>query len=192
MTSTVRALALLPVRWSALALAAGFAAFGMWTECAVAMLVALAQVIAWRSCLPLAWEIAVSAAGVIAAVSSYLLLFERIAWWDIPTHFALNGLVAVLVARVLRAGEPSPGAIVASGVVVALVWELMELAGARWVDSSIHTAPADTLLDIAAGVSGAAVGSWLWRRGRAREAERHGDRDVARFPCPGRGAGDRR
>lgn len=162
-------LALLAVRWSGLALAAGFVAVGKWPEFAVAMLVALAQVISWRSALPLAWEIAVSAVSLFAAVSSYLLLFERVQWWDIPTHFALNGLVAVLAARVLRPAGPSSAAIVTCGVVAALVWELMECGGARWVDSSIYIAPTDTLLDIVAGASGAAVASLLWRRDRTPE-----------------------
>lgn len=166
-----RALALVPVRWSGLALAVAFAACGMWTEFAVAMLVALAQVVAWRSALPREWECAVSAASLFAAVSSYLLLFERFPWWDIPTHFVLNGLVAVLVARVLRSGDPTPAVIVASGAAVAVVWELLEVAGAMWVDSSIHTAPADTVGDIIAGILGAVVAALLWRRGRGQEAE---------------------
>jgi len=163
-----RYLALLPVRWSGLALALGFAGLGMWVECAVSMLVALAQVVAWRSSLPLAWEISSSAVCLFAAVSSFLLLFERISWWDVPTHLAANGLVAVLIARVLSLGEPSTAAIVRCGVAAAVVWEGMESAASRWVDSSIYTAPADTALDIAAGVSGSVLAAFLWRRGRDR------------------------
>ncbi|MEE1617823.1 hypothetical protein [Brachybacterium sp. J153] len=163
----VRALALLPVRWSGLALAAVFAGLGMWVECAVSMLVALAQVVAWRSSLPLAWEIGSSAVCLSAAVSSFLLLFERIPWWDVPTHLAANGLIAVLIARVLRPAGPSVAAIVRCGVAAAVVWEGMELAGSRWVDSAIYTAPADTALDIAAGVTGSVLAAFLWRRSRS-------------------------
>lgn len=158
--------ALLAMRWSGLALALGFAALQMWVEAAVAMLVALAQVVGWRWRLPIRWEAATSAACLIAAGSSFLLLYERIPWWDIPVHFALNGLLAVLVAHVVRSPSPSARAIVMTGAVLAVVWELMELAGSRWVDPSIHVAPADTALDIAAGLGGAASAALVWRRTR--------------------------
>ena len=70
-----------------------------------------------------------SAVCLSAAVSSFLLLFERIPWWDVPTHLAANGLLAVLIARVLRPAGPSVAAIVRCGVAAAVVWEGMELAG---------------------------------------------------------------
>lgn len=165
-----RLLALLLMRWSGLGLALGLAAFQMWVEVAVAMLVALAQVVAWRHRLPIPWEAAVSAACMIAAVSSFLLLYERFPWWDVPVHVTVTGVLAVLVAHVARRGAPSPRAIVVTGVVLAMLWELMELAGASWVDSSIYVAPADTALDIAAGVIGAAAAALLWHRtGRAEQ-----------------------
>lgn len=163
-----RLLALLLMRWSGLGLALAFAAFQMWVEVAVAMLVALAQVVAWRHRLPICWEAAVSAACMIAAVSSFLLLYERFPWWDNPVHVTVTGVLAVLVAHVVRRGAPSPRSIVVTGAVLAVVWELMESAGARWVDSSIYVAPADTALDIAAGVAGSAAAGLLWHRtGRA-------------------------
>lgn len=164
----LRLLALLLMRWSGLGLALGFAAFQMWVEVAVAMLVALAQVAAWRHRLPIPWEAAVSAACMIAAVSSFLLLYERFPWWDVPVHVTVTGVLAVLVAHVVRHGAPSPRTIVVTGAVLAVLWELMEFAGARWVDSSIDVEPADTALDIAAGVAGSAAAALLWHRtGRA-------------------------
>lgn len=156
-------LALLAVRWSGLALAAGLAVAGMRVEAAVAMLVALAQVTGWRSRLPLPWEIATSAIALTAATSSYLMLYERIGWWDMPVHFALNGVLAVLVARVVRSPWPSTAEVVVTGAVLAVVWELMELAGNRWVDSSIHVPPADTAGDLAAGLAGTVAAALLWR-----------------------------
>ncbi|WP_394216551.1 hypothetical protein [Brachybacterium vulturis] len=171
-----RLLALLLMRWSGLGLALGFAACQQWVEVAVAMLVALAQVVAWRHRLPLPWEAAVSAACLTAAVSSFLLLYERFPWWDVPVHVTVTGVLAVLVAHVVRRGSPSARAIMATGAVLAVLWELMELAGARWVDPSIYVAPADTALDIAAGVIGAAAAALLWHRpGRA---ERRGARPA--------------
>ena len=130
------------------------------------MLVALGQVVAWRSRLPLAWEVATSAACMAAAVSSYLLLFERISWWDIPVHALLNGLLAVLVARVVRS-DPSVVEIVVTGAILAVVWELMELAGHYWVDPSVEVAPADTALDLLAAL----VGSPSSRRGCGADGE---------------------
>lgn len=160
----VRRLALLPVRWSGLALAGGFAALGMWVEAAVAMLVALAQVVGWRSRLPLPWEVTTSAGCMIAAVSSFLLLYERIPWWDVPMHGVLTGLLAVLVARVAFSTSPSAAEVVMTGAALAIVWELMELAGWRWVDSSVEVAPLDTALDLVAGLAGAVSAAQLWKR----------------------------
>ena len=163
----LRGLAMLPVRWSGLAMALAFALLGHWVEAAVAMLVALGQVVGWRSRLPLPWEVATSAACLISAISSYLLLFERISWWDIPVHAVLNGLLAVLVARVVRCPDPSAAEVIATGAVLAVVWELMELAGHHWVDSSVYVAPADTALDLLAAIGGSVVAALLWR-GRHR------------------------
>lgn len=164
----VHSAAMLPVRWSGLAMALAFALLGHWVEAAVAMLVALGQVVGWRSRLPLPWEVATSAACLISAISSYLLLFERISWWDIPVHAVLNGLLAVLVARVLRCPDPSAAEVIVTGAVLAVVWELMELAGHHWVDSSVYVAPADTALDLLAAVGGSVVAALLWRRHRPR------------------------
>ena len=164
----VHSVAMLPVRWSGRAMALVLALLGHWVEAAVAMLVALGQVVGWRSRLPLPWEVATSAACLIAAISSYLLLFERISWWDIPVHAVLNGLLAVLVARVLRSPQPSAAEVIVTGTVLAVVWELMELAGHHWVDSSVYVAPADTALDLLAAVGGSVVAALLWRRHRPR------------------------
>lgn len=158
-----RTLALLPMRWSGLALAAGFAVAAMWVEAAVALLVALAQVTGWRSRLPLPWEIATSGIALLAAASSYLMLYERISWWDLPVHFALNGALAVLVTRVVRSPAPSALEVVVTGAVLAVVWELMELGGSRWVDSSVHVRPGDTVGDLAAGLAGTVAAALLWR-----------------------------
>src|SRR5699024_9756151 len=100
-------LARLLVRWSGLAMAASFAVAGMWVEVAVSMLVALAQVVTWRSRLPWGWESATSLACLVAAVSSFLLLYERLPGWDKPVHAVLTGLLAVLAVHVLSASAPT-------------------------------------------------------------------------------------
>lgn len=159
-----RRAALLAVRWSGMAMALGFLAVGHWVEAAVAMLVALAQVVGWRTRLPLLWEVATSAACMLAAVSSYLLLYEQITWWDVPMHALLTGLLSVLVARVVLSPDPGAPAVIVTGLVLAIVWELMELAGNRWVDPSVYVAPSDTALDVAAGLAGTVIATLLWRR----------------------------
>lgn len=160
----IELLGLLVMRWSGMAMAAGFALAGMWVEVAVSMLVALAQVVGWRSRLPLTWEAATSAGSLIAAISSFLLLYERIPWWDVPIHFLLTGVLAVLVTRVVRSRTPRPAEVVVTGVMLAVVWELMELAGHHWVDPTVHVAPADTAGDIVAGLAGALTAGLLWHR----------------------------
>lgn len=159
-----RSVVMLPVRWSGLALAAGFAITGLWVEVAVSMLVALAQVVAWRSGLPMRWEIATSLVCLVAAISSFLLLYEKLPWWDLPVHAALTGLLAVLVARVLHRSRPTAAPVITTGALLAVVWELMELAGHHWVDPTVHVAPADTLADLLAGLTGTVVAALLWRR----------------------------
>ena len=42
----------------------------------------------------------------------------------------------------------------------------MELAGWRWVDSTVDVAPLDSALDLLAGVVGAIAAALVWRRTR--------------------------
>ena len=44
-----------------------------------------------------------------------------------------------------------------AGLVLALVWELMELVGFLFVTPDIHIPPLDTLSDVAVGVLGASL-----------------------------------
>lgn len=161
-----RWLLMLPVRWSGLALAAGLFATGHGVQGAVAMLVALAQVVAWRSPLPQAWEIALSASALLAAISSYRDLYARIPWWDVPVHALLTGLLAVLAAVVVR--RPRPGPMLVAGAVLAVIWELLELWGHLVVDPSIDVRPIDTAGDLLSGMIGTAIAALIWRRTRAR------------------------
>lgn len=184
----MRRVALLAVRWSGMAMALSFVAVGLWVEAAVAMLVALAQVVGWRTRLPLPWEVATSAACMIAAVSSYLLLYEQIPWWDVPMHALLTGLLSVLVARVVFSPSPGAPAVIATGLVLAILWELMELAGHRWVDPSVYVAPSDTALDLAAGLAGTVTAALLWRRRGVTRGSSRSPGPPGDLPSPGSSA----
>src|SRR5699024_10179664 len=146
------------------AMAASFAVAGMWVEVAVSMLVALAQVVTWRSRLPWGWESATSLACLVAAVSSLLLLYERLPGWDKPVHAVLTGLLAVLAVHVLSACAPTMPPIIIAGLLLAATWELLELAGDHWVDPTVHVAPLDTVTDLLAGMVGAVGAALLWHR----------------------------
>lgn len=176
----MRAVAMLPVRWSGLAMAVGLASAGCGVEAAVAMLVALAQVLGWRLRLPTAWEIALSATCLVAAVSSYADLYARVPWWDLPVHAALAGQLAVLAAVATGRGR-SLRAVVVLGTVLALMWEGLERWGHDHVDPAIHVSAPDTALDVAAGVLGCVLTGVL----RARTGAPHGPRTAGTAPPGG-------
>lgn len=163
----------LAVRWSGLLMAVGLALAGLWVQAAVAMLVALGQVLAWRMRLPWPWEVAASVTALVAAISSYLLLYERWSWWDLAVHLALTAVLAVLTAwmvdvRWRRHPHPRPWLITGSGALLALVWEAMEWWGHHAVDPTVHIAPADTAGDVIAGLLGSALAAWWWQRRSVR------------------------
>lgn len=164
-----REILLVPVRWSGLAAAVVFAVHGRWVDVAVAMLVALGQVLAWRFPVPVRWEVAISVTAVIAAVSSHLLLFERWAYWDLVVHFALTGMLAVLAHALLWPHHPGAARTVIAAAVLAVVWEVMEWLGYFWVTPEIYVTPWDTVTDILAGVLGAAVLVPLFLRDTLRD-----------------------
>lgn len=151
-------------RWSGLAMALALALSGRWVDAWVAMLVALAQVVAWRSDLPRRWEAATTIVALVAAVSSYAHLYERVPGWDVPVHAALTGCLAVLAAHVLR--RPSTRTIICAGAVMAVGWEVLELWGHQQVDARVEVAPWDTAGDIAAGLGGSLVAARLVACGR--------------------------
>lgn len=175
MSTLGRTLLHLAVRWSGLALAIGLAAAGLWVEAAVAMLVALGQVLAWRWRLPWGWEVATSVTALVAAVSSYLYLYEQWSWWDLPVHFALTAVVSVLAGwmfdvRVRGRSAPRPWLIVLAGAMLAWVWEMLEWWGHHAVDSRVYIAPLDTVGDVIAGLAGASAVARWWHRTARRSA----------------------
>ncbi|RZI96028.1 MAG: hypothetical protein EOO67_01325 [Microbacterium sp.] len=126
-------------------------------------------------------DAALGAAVLLAAWSSVLDLYERIAWWDVLVHFVCTGALAMLAyvaldrARVLR--EPREARLwtvlvltVALGLALSAVWEIAEWLGHTFVSQDIYVAYGDTIGDMAAGGAGAAVGGLVL--GRVRLLER--------------------
>ena len=121
------------------------------------------------------------AAVLLAAWSSVLDLYERIAWWDILVHFVCTGALAMLAyaaldrARVLH--PPRDARLwtvvimaVALGLALSALWEIVEWLGHTFVSEDIFVAYDDTIGDMVAGGAGAAVGGLVL--GRARLLER--------------------
>jgi hypothetical protein len=136
---------------------------------------------------------------LVAAWFSVLGLYVSAPLVDLPVHFVLNGLVAViawvLLARVgvlpesLHVRRPRLGAAVlvtALGVVGGVLWEFGEWAGHSFVDPTIFVGYTDTLGDLAVGalgslLAGAAAGyltAHQWRPTVAAPSTR--DRSTAR------------
>lgn len=166
------------VRWaaplSALLTAAFFDAAGV----AVMMLVCLGVTVAWRARPPAALELATDLVLLLAAWSSVLLLYERVAHWDLAVHFAATAVLAELAFRALerwgRLSAPGPvthALVVCSlGSALALLWEYAEFVGNAAVDPRVEVGYADTLGDLAAGSAGALALGVLGARARRRPA----------------------
>ncbi|MFD1713651.1 hypothetical protein ACFSBZ_04110 [Amnibacterium flavum] len=101
---------------------------------------------------------------LLAAWCSVLDLYRSLPWIDIPVHFALNGLLALLaVVAADRAGLHLPPrrvvlvvATLTVGLALAAVWEIGEWAGNR-LDDSVLVGYDDSILDMAVGGLGAAA-----------------------------------
>jgi hypothetical protein len=121
-----------------------------------------------------------------AAWMGLLDLYAAVPWLDLAVHLVATGVLADLAWRTLvrvgavaspqtavtGAGAPMParpalGTVVvttALGVMLAVLWELGEWAGATFVDGSINVGYTDTLGDLAAGGVGALVAGLLLAR----------------------------
>lgn len=176
MTAAVRILGA-ALCFSGIAVAAVYLAQERWVDVAVLMLVGLGQVLCFLL-LRTGWARGVCSLVLLTAgVSAAQLLYERIAYWDLAIHFLATGVLALLW-RALRlrrrpARSQGPSAqrpaleaagtrrrVAASalvGLILALVWEAMELVGFLLVSPEIHIPPADTASDVVVGVLGAAL-----------------------------------
>lgn len=137
-----------------------------WIDVAVLLLVGLGQVVAFLCFRNGYARGATSLVMLIAGVSAAEQVYSSIWWWDLVIHFlCLYVLVWIAWNYVLRK-SPSRGRLLARqrlaicslmGLVLAVVWEVMELLGFLLVTPDIHIPPLDTISDVIVGVLGAAL-----------------------------------
>lgn len=105
---------------------------------------------------------------LVAGWSSVLDIYLTTKWWDLPVHFALNGLLAaVLYILAIRLGVvPDPAVdrvpiaamavlTVSFGLAAGVLWEWGEWAGHTFIDETIFVGYQDSLGDLAVGAVGA-------------------------------------
>jgi len=116
-----------------------------------------------------------------AAWCAQLGLYQQVAWLDLVVHTVATGATAALGYLVLlrlrlttAEDRPRTAALVTIGlgVVLALVWELLELAGHTFLDDGIFVAPVDTAGDLAAALLGSVVAAAVVARRVARGPHR--------------------
>lgn len=145
-----------------------------------------------RPALDAAFALTLLVAGWSAVTDLYLV----VRWWDLPVHFALNGLLAAVAYLLLiRLGYvPDPNAqrvplaatvvlTVALGLAAGVLWEIGEWAGHTFIDETIFVGYTDSIGDLAIGGAGALAaglaGQYLV--GRSRFVEK----PVAAHVAPG-------
>lgn len=114
------------------------------------------------------FDIAFCVVTSVATWSAVLDIYHTVLWWDIPMHFALNGLVAALaylyLIRVTVLTDPKelPRPILAATVIVTalglsfgVLWEFLEWFVKAFIDSGTLVGYEDTLGDLVAGGLGA-------------------------------------
>lgn len=123
-------------------------------------------------------DIAFGLAVLVAAWSSVFEVYLTVRWWDLPVHFVLNGLSAVLAVALLQRFGVLPelprGALVVVtttlGVTAGVLWEWGEFAGHTFLDPTIYVGYRDTLGDLAVGTAGSVLAGCAARLLLARPA----------------------
>ncbi|WP_353813338.1 hypothetical protein [Agromyces sp. SYSU T00266] len=116
-------------------------------------------------------DIAFGAIALVSVWSSVTDLYVSVRWWDIPMHFLMNGLAAViavllfarlrLIADPLRLPRPVVAAVLvttAFGLGLGVIWEVFEWFGKTFIDDDIYVDYRDTIGDLVWGGLGSALG----------------------------------
>ncbi|WP_159601800.1 hypothetical protein [Agromyces humi] len=113
-------------------------------------------------------DLAFGVAVLVSAWSSVLEIYLSVRWWDIPTHFATNGLAAALLYVLLqrtgviadagRLRHPVASAVLlttALGLSLGVLWEVAEWFGHTFIDAAIYVGYSDSIGDLVVGGAGA-------------------------------------
>ena len=117
-----------------------------------------------------ALDIAFGVTLLVAGWSAVLDVYVEVRWWDLPVHFALTGLVAlmlyILLVRVGALADPAAERVpvwvvtmltVSFGSAAAVLWEIAEWFGHTVIDETIYVGYTDSIGDLAIGAAGAVV-----------------------------------
>jgi len=117
-----------------------------------------------------ALDVAFGVTLLVAGWSAVLDIYVEVRWWDLPVHFALTGLVAlilyILLVRVGGLADPATEHVpvwvatiltVSFGSVGAVLWEVAEWFGHTFIDETIYVGYSDSIGDLAVGLAGAVV-----------------------------------
>jgi hypothetical protein len=120
------------------------------------------------------FDIAFGIITLIAVWSSVTDLYVTVKWWDLPVHFALNGLVAALGYlllvhfRIVADEEELPRprlttAIIttALGLSFGVFWEMFEWFGKNFIDGDIYVGYTDSIGDLLWGAIGSLLAGLL-------------------------------
>mgnify|MGYP000610364086 CR=1 FL=1 len=116
-------------------------------------------------------DIAFGLIALVSVWSSVIDLYVTVRWWDIPMHFLMNGLAAViavllfvrlrLIADPQRLPRPVFAAVLvttAFGLGLGVVWEIFEWFGKTFIDDDIYVDYRDTIGDLVWGGLGSILG----------------------------------
>jgi len=119
-------------------------------------------------------DIAFGLVALIAVWSSVLEIYITTRWWDLPVHFAANGLFAAVFtillvrARVVADFRTLPRPMLSAavtttavGMSLGVLWEVFEWYGHTFLDDEIYVAYVDTIGDLVWGSAGALLAGCL-------------------------------
>lgn len=123
-----------------------------------------------------AFDILFGVVTMVAAWSGVLGIYQSMRWWDIPVHFALNGVIAALayvllvrldvIADAARLSHPRLTTIVvttALGLSFGVLWEMLEWFVKTYIDGGTLVGYEDSLGDMLAGGAGSLAAGFAMR-----------------------------